>query len=201
MLGHLSRRTRVGSIAASAALAATALTGTSFATADALTTAVAAKTPHRHLDPGALPRGANPQIPYLVGDQIRDGAIRIDVAPRPNHLGLWETATGYLLLDQLKSNYRTRLTAYHQDGSSEVIARGGPWLSVVVSPDKRRVAVTKRVVRPSSRWSTREPAESSRAGRSGTPSRSALTTPRWFSIDEARTARWSAPPGDTSATR
>ncbi len=60
-----------------------------------------------------------------MGDQIRDGAMRINVAPQPNHLSLWETATGYLLLDQLKSNYRTRLTAYQRDGSSEVIARGG----------------------------------------------------------------------------
>lgn len=143
MLGRPSRRTRVGSIAASAAIAATALTGASFATAEGLTAAVVSETPQRHLDPGALPRGANPQLPYLVGDQIRDGTNRVNVAPQPSHLNLWETASGYLLLDQLRINGRTRLTAYQRDGSSDVIARGGPWLSVVVSPDKRRVAVTR----------------------------------------------------------
>jgi hypothetical protein len=37
-----------------------------------------------------------------------------------------------------------RLTAYDRDGSSYVVARGS-WLTVVVSPDKRRVVVTDDV--------------------------------------------------------
>ncbi len=112
-----------------------------------LATAGAATTPDAdsaaavtRLDPGSLERGADPSLPYLVNDQIRDGDIRINVASQPNHLSLWETAGGYLLLDQLFSTGQMRLTAYDRDGESRVIA-SGEILDVVVSEDKRRIAV------------------------------------------------------------
>ena len=95
-----------------------------------------------HIDPGALPRGADPAVPYLVRDTIRDGALRVPATVRGRHNALWVVPGGYLVRDyNVGPRHRIRLVHISRAGERRVVARSRDWIDVAVSPSGRRMAV------------------------------------------------------------
>jgi hypothetical protein len=93
------------------------------------------------LDPAALPRGADPQIPHLVGNELRDGDRSFRVKSARHHLDLYRTARGYVVVDNLRDRRRPfRITAYDNRGTSKVLARPDFVSGSAVSPRGTRVA-------------------------------------------------------------
>ncbi len=100
------------------------------------------------VEPGSLPRGADPQVAYLVYDVIRDGDLRIPVSRTGKHDALWEVAGGYVLRDvNVAPGSRTRLTFVSDTGEQREIARSRGWLTVAISADGRRIAYQRTVSR------------------------------------------------------
>ncbi len=94
------------------------------------------------LAPASLERGADPRIPYLVGNTIRDGARSIPVAKASLHLDLWSTARGYVVTDLLRNKDNSmRVTAVSKSGERKVIARPYWLSSSAVSPRGTRIAL------------------------------------------------------------
>jgi hypothetical protein len=120
-------------VVAAAATVAT-LVGTAPASADQRTA----------LDPAALPRGADPAVPYVVRDTIRDGARRVPAPTKGVHDALWVVAGGYLLRDHDVGPRRlTRVVRVSRTGERRVVARARAYLPVVVSASGQRVAVQR----------------------------------------------------------
>lgn len=97
-----------------------------------------------HLDPAALPRGADPAVVHLVGDTIRDGDRSVAATRRGEHQALWVVAGGYLVRDHYDRGPRSwaRLVHISRTGERRVVARSSQGLiTVAVSPSGRTVAV------------------------------------------------------------
>lgn len=115
-----------------------------------------------HIDPAALPRGADPAVAHLVRDTIRDGDLRVAATTRGRHDALWVVAGGYVVRDYNVGRSRaTVLTFVSSSGEKRQIARSPYWIDAEVSPTGRRVAVQTwhgavlqrtvvRVIRPAS---------------------------------------------------
>lgn len=95
-----------------------------------------------HLDPAALPRGANPGVVYLVHDVIRDGDLRIPATHRGEHDAIWVVDGGYLLRDLgVGQQARGTLTYISSTGERRLEARSRGWIDVQVSPTGKTVAI------------------------------------------------------------
>lgn len=95
-----------------------------------------------HLDPAALPRGADPAVALLVHDTIRDGDLRVTATTRGRHEGLWVVAGGYVVRDYNVGRTRsTVLTFISPAGEQRLVARSRHWIEAEVSPSGRRLAV------------------------------------------------------------
>ena len=95
-----------------------------------------------HVDPASLDRGANPRIPYLVGNTIHDGDRRIRVRGASTHVDLWTTDDGYAVVDRINNDdkHYFRITTVSKGGERKVIARPR-WLEgSAVSPQGTRMA-------------------------------------------------------------
>lgn len=109
-------------------------------------TALQAQASPSHIDPAALDRGENPKLARLVGDTIRDGDLTIRVAKAHQHLELWSTARGYVVVDNVPEQRRDfRITAVDRDGGRTVIARPTFVSGTAVSPQGTRLAWSDRV--------------------------------------------------------
>lgn len=118
------------------------------ATAAALLTQASARAEVDSIEPSSLPRGADPQVAFLVHDVIRDGDLRIPVSGKGKHDALWEVAGGYVVLDvNVAPGSRTRLTFVSDTGERREIVRTRDWLTVAVSADGRRIAYQRWVSR------------------------------------------------------
>jgi hypothetical protein len=118
------------------------------ATAAALLTQASARAEVDSIAPSSLPRGADPQVAFLVHDVIRDGDLRIPVSGKGKHDALWEVAGGYVLRDvNVAPGSRTRLTFVSDTGARREIARARDWLTVAVSADGRRIAYQRTMSR------------------------------------------------------
>jgi hypothetical protein len=93
-----------------------------------------------HLDPAALPRGADPEIAYLVRDTIRDGELRVRATSLGRHEKLWTVRRGYLLQDYVPRRGAFRLVFVGHDGKQTEIGRSPGQISTAVSPGGNRVA-------------------------------------------------------------
>ncbi|MEQ6900291.1 hypothetical protein [Nocardioides sp. YIM 152588] len=121
--------------------AATAVLGIATALAAVLPQATAQRDV-AHIDPAALSRGADPDVPHLVRDTIRDGDLRIKATTRGRHHALWVVAGGYLVRDyNVGPERRTVLTFVDPDGNRRRVARSRGWIEAQVSPGGRRLAV------------------------------------------------------------
>lgn len=88
-----------------------------------------------HLDPAALPRGADPGVAHLVRDTIRDGAATVPATRRGEHEGLWVVDGGYLLRDyNVGPRSAIRLVFISRSGERREVARSRDWIEVAVSP-------------------------------------------------------------------
>ncbi|MBZ5741224.1 alpha/beta hydrolase [Nocardioides mangrovi] len=97
-----------------------------------------------HLDPAALPRGADPGVARLVRDTLRDGDRRLAATARGRHDALWTVAGGYLLRDyDVGRHHQVRVVFLGRDGKLRTVARSRAWIDVAVSPDGRRVAIRR----------------------------------------------------------
>jgi len=92
------------------------------------------------IDPAALPRGADPDVAYLVRDTIRDGAARVPATTRGRHEALWVVDGGYVVRDYNVGPQRlVRITFISPAGHRRVIARSHDWIEVAVSADGDRL--------------------------------------------------------------
>jgi hypothetical protein len=131
-----SRATRLLAVASAAAAA--------LALGPALAAPAQAKP--AHLDPAALARGADPQIPYLLGNTLHDGDRTVRVAKAPNHIALYETRRGYVVVDNLPRAKRTfRITSISDSGRRKVIARPEASYTTALSPFGNRLAWSDRI--------------------------------------------------------
>ena len=97
-----------------------------------------------HLDPAALPRGADPAVVHMVGDTIRDGDRSVAATRRGEHQALWVVSGGYLVRDHYDRGPRSwaRLVYISRTGERRVVARSSQGLiSVAVSASGRSMAV------------------------------------------------------------
>jgi hypothetical protein len=97
-----------------------------------------------HLDPAALPRGADPAVVHMVGDTIRDGDRSVAATRRGEHQALWVVSGGYLVRDHDDRGPRSwaRLVYISRTGERRVVARSSQGLiTVAVSPSGRSMAV------------------------------------------------------------
>jgi hypothetical protein len=137
---NCTRASRAAALVA-ATLAALTLGGTVPAVSDQPASTAARPAAPPHIDPAALSRGADPKIPYLLGHRIRDGERSIRIAKAPNHLDLWETAGGYVVVDNFPRAERTfRITAISASGKRSVLARPQFVAGSAVSPRGHRFA-------------------------------------------------------------
>ncbi len=117
---------------------------TTAATAAALLPQAAAGVEPPHIDPAALPRGADPAVVYMVRDTIRDGDLRVPATRRGDHQALWVVAGGYLVRDvNVGDRGLTRVVYIPRSGERRVVARSGEWLGVAVSANGRTAAVQR----------------------------------------------------------
>jgi hypothetical protein len=86
------------------------------------------------VDPAALPRGDGPAVTHLVGDTIRDGALRVS-ATHGQHIALWNTVRGYVVQDAARGG-RTRLVHVTPSGERTVLTRRAEF-TVAVSRNGR----------------------------------------------------------------
>ena len=94
-----------------------------------------------HIDPASLTRGADPKVAYLVGHRLRDGNRSFRVTKAPNHVDLWETARGYVVVDNFPRRKRSfRITAISSSGERRILARPRFSTSSTVSPRGHRFA-------------------------------------------------------------
>jgi hypothetical protein len=122
----------VGATAA-AALAALTLVGTA-------PSAVAAAPPGPvAITPAALPRGADPAVPYLRGGDVVDGDRRVDVPGRSAYL-LGRAGRGYVVVSLVG---RTWTTSRIGTGAPVTLLRGPLAEQVTLADDGRSVAVTR----------------------------------------------------------
>jgi hypothetical protein len=95
-----------------------------------------------HIDPAALPRGADPAVAHLVRDTIRDGDLRVAATTRGRHDALWVVDGGYVVRDYDVGRYRlTVVTFISASGDKSLVARSPYLIDVEVSPSGRRLAV------------------------------------------------------------
>lgn len=95
-----------------------------------------------HIDPAALPRGADPAVAHLVHDVIRDEDLRAPATTRGRHEALWVVAGGYVVRDYNVGKLQaTVLTFISPAGERRVVARSRHWIEAKVSPSGRRMAV------------------------------------------------------------
>lgn len=97
-----------------------------------------------HLDPAALPRGADPAVPHIVDDTIWDGDRTVPATRRGEHQALWVVSGGYLVRDHQAGRHRSwaRLVYIGRTGERRVVARTSQdFISVAVSASGRSVAV------------------------------------------------------------
>lgn len=127
------------SLAAAASAATVALV--------ALSGSVPVQANPSRLDPATLGRGADPFVPYLVGDTIRDGHRQVAATRRGDHYRLWTTTRGYVLDDFVQSSEVFRLVFVGHGGQQRVIARRSWPTGEAVSPSGRRIAWGKAVGR------------------------------------------------------
>lgn len=103
---------------------------------------LSAATEPAHLDPAALPRGADPAVVHLVGDTIIDGDRTVPATRRGQHQALWVVSGGYLLRDYDVGKRRwTRLVHISRAGDKRVVARSQSLVPVAVSASGRSMAV------------------------------------------------------------
>ena len=88
-----------------------------------------------HLDPAALPRGADPAVAHLVRDTIRDGADTIPATRRGEHEALWVVDGGYLVRDyNVGPRSLIRVVFISRAGERREVARSHDWIEVAVAP-------------------------------------------------------------------
>ena len=115
---------------------------TTAVTALALLPLVSAVADPAHVDPAALPRGADPALVYMVRDTIRDGDRTVPATQRGEHQALWVVSGGYLVRDyDVGPRGWTRLVYISRAGDRRVVARSGGLMTVAVSASGRRLAV------------------------------------------------------------
>lgn len=124
------------------------------------------------IDPGALPRGADPAIAHLVRDTIHDGDLEVPATTRGVHEGLWVTRSGYVVRDyNVGPRRQIRVVHITRNGDRRLVARSHEWIDVAVSEDGRRLAVQRAV------------------GRSGEQTRVTVERPRTGRVLDDRTLR------------
>lgn len=95
-----------------------------------------------HIDPAALPLGADPAVVYMVRDTIRDGDRAVAATTRGRHQALWVVAGGYLVRDyDVGPRGGVRLVYISRFGDQRVVARSRGLMPVAVSASGRSVAV------------------------------------------------------------
>ena len=132
-MSHHGKRTRT---ALRVAVATTAVT------VFALLPRLSAAAEPAHLDPAALPRGADPAVVYMVRDTIRDGDRTVPATKRGQHQARWVVSGGYLVRDYgVGPRGWTRLVYVSRAGNQRVVARSQGLMPVAVSASGRSVAV------------------------------------------------------------
>jgi hypothetical protein len=109
------------------------LTALALAAATVLTTAGSATAaPSYDIVPGALPRGANVQIPHIEGHSVVDGSIRIKVAAARVDL-LGKAGSNYVISTHNADYGDARVWKLQPDGSRSLLLRGRYADNVVLS--------------------------------------------------------------------
>ena len=136
-VGFIGQRARPGRRVASVGLVVAAMALIGPVPADARGAAT-------HLDPAALPRGADPAVVHLVDDTIEDGALEVPAATGGQHNALWVVAGGYVVRDQdVGARHRNRVVFVDRAGGQRVVARSRAPINVAVSATGRRIAVQR----------------------------------------------------------
>lgn len=95
-----------------------------------------------NVDPGALPRGEDPAVAYLVGDTIRDGDLRVPATRRGKHDALWVVKGGYVVRDyNVGPRGLIRVVFIDRTGERRLVAQSRNWIGVAVEDGGRLVAV------------------------------------------------------------
>ena len=95
-----------------------------------------------HVEPGSLPRGADPAVAYLVHDTIRDGSATIPATTRGRHEGLWVVDGGYVVRDvNVGPRHVVRVVFISANGARREVARSPQWIGVQTSATGRRLAI------------------------------------------------------------
>jgi hypothetical protein len=101
--------------------------------------------------PGELPRGENPQVPYLVDGRIVHGDVRVDVPQNARLVGA--AGEDYLILVPVDDTNRDSLLLVRPDGSTEQLLTARSDSEFVVSEDGTQV-VRSRIRRVEGKFST-----------------------------------------------
>jgi hypothetical protein len=106
---------------------------------DTLADVGVAAAPTVQIQPGALPRGENPQVAVMVDDTILDGDVRVPVAGDSAWL-LGTSGEDYLVaVFNAESQDGPKVFRVHRDGSRELLLEAGPSQQVLASQDGEQV--------------------------------------------------------------